>query len=277
MANPQIENGFIMIATEIMEALIKINLSGQEIRSVLFVIRKTYGFKKKNDFIALSQFAKMLNISKIRASQIIKVLENRKILTVTKNINGIGKEYRFNKNFEEWKRVNKNINRIEKDNKGVKKNLNRPLRKTLTTKDNITIDTITKEKRNKKEIFDFFNNLLFKEFNFRTKQKADIYQLIKDYGCFKVYYGFRRASLFYAEIKKNKWKISYGENWTKIYENFNFFISDRNLKENIEKVNRWNKKEIPKDMEVSADDSIPPHLREKPEDIKPENVEIKEF
>jgi len=144
--NPQLENGYTSLANELLEELIKINLSGQELRSCLFVIRKTYGYHKKEDFISLSQFQLNLSISKIRASQIIKVLVERKILTVTKNINGLTKCYMFNKQYNEWKTVNKNINRIEKPNETVKVFLNPPLRKILTTK-----ETLTKERKKEKE------------------------------------------------------------------------------------------------------------------------------
>ena len=144
--NPQLENGYTSLANELLEELIKINLSGQELRSCLFVIRKTYGYHKKEDFISLSQFQLNLSISKIRASQIIKVLVERKILTVTKNINGLTKCYMFNKQYNEWKTVNKNINRIEKPKETVKVFLNPPLRKILTTK-----ETLTKERKKEKE------------------------------------------------------------------------------------------------------------------------------
>jgi len=144
--NPQLENGYTSLANELLEELIKINLSGQELRSCLFVIRKTYGYHKKEDFISLSQFQLNLSISKIRASQIVKVLVERKILTVTKNINGLTKCYMFNKQYNEWKTVNKNINRIEKPNETVKVFLNPPLRKILTTK-----ETLTKERKKEKE------------------------------------------------------------------------------------------------------------------------------
>jgi len=41
MANPQIEDGYTRIANEILENLIAFDLSGQEVRVALFVIRKT--------------------------------------------------------------------------------------------------------------------------------------------------------------------------------------------------------------------------------------------
>lgn len=137
MANPQCERGYTKIANEIMEALIRMEMSGQELRTTLLVIRKTYGFRKKEDYISLSQIAQFLKTSKVRCSQIINKLQARGILTVKENINGLVKKYMFNKDFEQWRTVNENINRIEKTKE--------PLRKNLTTKEKEIKENNTKE------------------------------------------------------------------------------------------------------------------------------------
>lgn len=62
MASPQTEDGYTAIANEIMEALIAAELSGQEFRIALLVIRKTYGFKKKEDAISLSQMCPSIRL-----------------------------------------------------------------------------------------------------------------------------------------------------------------------------------------------------------------------
>ncbi len=105
MTNPQTENGYTRIANELLEAIIRTGLSGQELRITLLVIRKTYGFGKKEDAISLSQMAKMSGLSHSRCSQIINILEDMKIITVSEYCNGLTKKYRFNKDFETWKTV----------------------------------------------------------------------------------------------------------------------------------------------------------------------------
>ncbi len=130
MANPQTENGFTKIANEILEVLIRTRLSGQELKISLLVIRKTYGFNKKVDFISLTQMAKALACSKIRCAQVVKNLEAMKVLTVNENINGVGKSYRFNKDYSQWNTVNKNINRIEKTKQTVNENINHNINNT---------------------------------------------------------------------------------------------------------------------------------------------------
>lgn len=145
MANPQKENGYTAIANEIMDALISTDLSGQDFKVALLIIRKTYGFNKIEDAVSLTQMMNATGMSKIRCSQVVNRLELMKILTVTQNINGIGKKYKFNKDFENWTTVKENINRYKKTKQTVKVLRNIPLRKTLTTKDNIQ-KTITKDK-----------------------------------------------------------------------------------------------------------------------------------
>ena len=148
MANPQIEDGYTRIANKILENLIAFDLSGQEVRVALFVIRKTYGFSKTEDIISLSQVMDATGMSKVRASQVVNRLQLMKILTVTENINGVSKKYKFNKDFQAWLTVKENINRYGKPLRTVKEKRNRPLRKTLTTKETITKENIKeREKR----------------------------------------------------------------------------------------------------------------------------------
>ena len=56
MADVKLKNGFFQIATAIAEALAKIRISGVENQCLWVIIRKTYGWSKKEDWISLSQF-----------------------------------------------------------------------------------------------------------------------------------------------------------------------------------------------------------------------------
>ena len=143
MACPQKENGFTSLANELLEAMLKTNWSGQDFKVVLLVVRKTYGFRKTEDFISLSQIQALTGMSKTRSSQVVNRLQLMKILTVTENINGIGKKYKLNKDFESWQTVKENINRYTKTKqtvnvlrkKGVNENINHK-RKIVVTKEN---------------------------------------------------------------------------------------------------------------------------------------------
>ncbi|MFA5323413.1 MAG: replication protein [Smithella sp.] len=140
MASPQKENGYTAIANEIMDALIASNLSGQDFKIALLILRKTYGFNKNEDVVPLSQMSKATNMHHIRCSQVVGRLQLMKILTVTENINGLGKKYKFNKDFEQWGTVNKNINRLEKVKQTVNVLRKSPLMKTARSKDTSSKD-----------------------------------------------------------------------------------------------------------------------------------------
>lgn len=96
MANPQKENGFIPLANEIVDHLVSFPFEGRELSLVMLVIRKTYGFGKKEDWIAISQFADALGIHEKSACRIIKRMVTARLLNKTKN------RYSFNKNWSEW-------------------------------------------------------------------------------------------------------------------------------------------------------------------------------
>lgn len=96
MANPQKENGYTAIANEIMVALSKAKLLGSEYQIVLWIIRQTYGFQKKEDVISLSQFQKATSLTRSTVIKSIKNLLHKKI--ITKN----GSRFMFNKDWEKW-------------------------------------------------------------------------------------------------------------------------------------------------------------------------------
>ena len=119
MANPQVENGFTKIANEVMEALAKHRLSGQERQIVDVVLRKTYGFNKKEDVISMGQFSKFTGINRPCVARLLKSLLSKKILSVTQKDNTNGNTYIFQKDFEQWRVLSKKITVIKKDNKSV--------------------------------------------------------------------------------------------------------------------------------------------------------------
>lgn len=115
MASQENGNGFTAIPNEVMEALCKTELSGQEFRIALLIIRKTFGFRKDDDKISLSQMSKATGIDHIRCSKITASLQTMKILSVTENIAGVGKTYRINTNLDQWLTI------VKKDNPCPKK------------------------------------------------------------------------------------------------------------------------------------------------------------
>lgn len=98
MANPQVENGYTKIANELLDALARIKLCAYESKVLWFIIRKTYGWKKKDDWIALSQFTEATNILKPNVSRTLSKLERRHII-IRDNHRHIG----LQKDYDQWK------------------------------------------------------------------------------------------------------------------------------------------------------------------------------
>lgn len=103
MANPQKENGYVMIANELFEALCRTRLSGEASQVLNAIIRKTYGFNKKTDVISLSQFCLMTKMPKSSVARAIRYLRIRKIVKTKPH--GYATEYEVNKNYDEWEKV----------------------------------------------------------------------------------------------------------------------------------------------------------------------------
>ena len=146
VANPQIEDGYTKIANEIMDALISKRLSGQEYQVVMFVIRKTYGFNKKYDYISMGQISKATGINRPLVARLLKKLINKKIIGVTQKDNTVTQKDNsyinclyFSKDYERWKVLHKKITVTQKDNTPV------------TQKDNKSVTQNDTHKR-KKEI-----------------------------------------------------------------------------------------------------------------------------
>ena len=100
--NPQVENGYVRIATELFEQLYQIPLNGSQIRIVLFIIRNTYGFNRKTWKMSAGYIARGTGISMSMVKREIKKLENCNILKVSHA--GIGKigSIGINKKYSEW-------------------------------------------------------------------------------------------------------------------------------------------------------------------------------
>ena len=97
MANPQLENGHTRIANEILEALVRINLSPYESRVLWFIIRKTYGWHKKLDRISISQIANGTGILRQNVFRALKSLHLKNMIFRPSN-----KHVGFQKDYTMW-------------------------------------------------------------------------------------------------------------------------------------------------------------------------------
>lgn len=102
MANPQIENGYTRIANELLEAICRLNISGNEMRILLYIIRRTYGFNRSYAEIPLSDISAALGMKKGNVSRGIKKLREANIVDHRPNKGTTPQTVSINKNYDEW-------------------------------------------------------------------------------------------------------------------------------------------------------------------------------
>ena len=78
--DPQVENGYLVIANELMEATLKIKMNDYERRVWFAVMRLTYGWNKKESPISLSEISKLTGLQKGHVSRAVKSLIERNML-----------------------------------------------------------------------------------------------------------------------------------------------------------------------------------------------------
>ena len=93
MASPQLENGYTRIADEILESLATVKMSGAEWQFIIALLRKTYGFNKKEDWITNSQICEMVCLPKERVSEAKKKILERNIIDECGNKIAYQKDY----------------------------------------------------------------------------------------------------------------------------------------------------------------------------------------
>ncbi|EFO4471640.1 DUF2184 domain-containing protein [Escherichia coli] len=132
------ENGFMRVANEITDSLLMADLTVRQLKVMLAIMRKTYGFNKPMDRLTNTQIAAMTGIHHTHVCAAKRQLIERKFLIAD------GVKIRVNKVVSQW---------ISQDSLTLAKTANKTLAKSangykpsqLNTKDNIqkTINTNT--------------------------------------------------------------------------------------------------------------------------------------
>lgn len=91
-----LDDGFTRIANELLEAVMRAGLSQHQLLVFMAVMRKTYGFNKKSDWVSNEQISELTGILPHKCSAAKSVLVKRGILTQTGRVIGI------NKTVSEW-------------------------------------------------------------------------------------------------------------------------------------------------------------------------------
>lgn len=106
MSEARLENGYTRIANELLEAVLAHPLTKVEIKILLVVIRKTYGFSKSYDSVSAVQIESMTGIDRSNIKKTIKSLLLKNILIKKgkgrlahgKHVKSIG----INKRYKMW-------------------------------------------------------------------------------------------------------------------------------------------------------------------------------
>jgi len=152
MANPQKENGYVMISNHIFDALCKIRIKGQARQVLDYIIRKTYGYNKKEDRISLSQFTLGTGLNRSTVVRCLKYLQKMNLISSDKSVTRGGdksvtsnpNKYKLNKDFDTWEPIEKVAGVVTFLPKGGDILAQKVVTKVSHTKDNIQ-KTITKD------------------------------------------------------------------------------------------------------------------------------------
>jgi phage replication O-like protein O len=136
---PQLEQGYTKIANKILEKLAMYRISGEEWLILLTILRKTYGYNKKEDFISISQFYEATGLAKPSICRAINKLLKKNV--INKKAKGDMGLYSFNKLFATWKPFTKKL-MINNTANTINKKANPHLLKSDIQKKK---ETITKE------------------------------------------------------------------------------------------------------------------------------------
>lgn len=99
---PQIEDGYVKIANDLVEALARFNLTGVEWRIVAAIMRKTYGFNKVHDSISYTQIAEITKIDRRNVIRSIQKLVAKNVITSVKADTSYINGYKINKYYMSW-------------------------------------------------------------------------------------------------------------------------------------------------------------------------------
>ena len=145
MASPQLENGYTRIANELLEAICRLKISGNEMRILLFIIRQTYGYSRKSAKISLSEISKAVGMTSDNVSKTLKKLSAKNVVKICKNGGSKPQTISVNKDYEQWGEVvnpdyrqnaqSSNLTIVKNDNPSIV-NSDNP---TVVKNDNTTI------------------------------------------------------------------------------------------------------------------------------------------
>lgn len=247
--SPQLKNGNFRIANELQDAFCFFRIPGGVRQIIDCVIRKTYGYNKKEDWISNSQFVQMTGIKKGHVSRELSKAITHKIVTKS------GNKLSLNKNYKEWISfktlpkvvTGKNNNLLPKVVTTVTQSGNKTLPKvgyTKEHKDNTTKDNVTPLGINKSLVLE-------KSQEFPSLQETSISENITPVKKIRMP---NEELLLQAQEVLDYWNVLYGKKYKSakvILDNFSYWIKIYSVEEmkkaigNIQGDQFWKDKMIP--------------------------------
>jgi phage replication O-like protein O len=80
MSTPQLEDGHVRIANDLLEAILGFGFSQRELLVLLTIIRKTYGFNKKEDDMSASQIGEICSLARPHVTAVLNQLAARNVI-----------------------------------------------------------------------------------------------------------------------------------------------------------------------------------------------------
>jgi len=162
MDTVQLENGYVKISNELLEAMALGFPGFTEGSIIMCILRKTYGWNKKSDTISISQLVKMTGRSRRMVIYALQNLEAKKMIFISRSFQKVN-EITFNKKYKEWELENtssqyQKLHLVQKVAPSAKNGKNlvqhsvNNIPKVAPTINTITKDTIQKKGDSQKEV-----------------------------------------------------------------------------------------------------------------------------
>jgi len=107
VASPQLENGYTPIANELLEAVYSADLNATQLKIVLFIMRYTYGFSRKQHTLSVSFIANGTGISRrYITSELQKLIDANIVKIIETQVGTRARTLQINKHYKEWDNYN---------------------------------------------------------------------------------------------------------------------------------------------------------------------------
>ena len=171
---PEVDDGHTKIANELLDAVIGHEFSKRQLKIILFIMRKTYGWNKSEDDISRSQIMEATGLLNPHITTALQELQNANVIIISQGKHA--KRYKINKYYDQW-RVTKLVTITE----------------TVTVTETVTItETVTERYQNG-------NNSLPKQYPQKTITKDNT----KDICIEVLNYLNEKAKREYKPVKSN--------------------------------------------------------------------------